>query len=59
MSGAILGAVLIMTVKPGLRDSVIIAVVSMLVGALSAQALLRRSADQRTSTAVPAALELD
>ena len=41
MTGAILGAVLIMTVKPGLRDAIIVAVVSMILGAAVAQGMLR------------------
>jgi undecaprenyl pyrophosphate phosphatase UppP len=41
MTAAILGAILIMTVKPGLRDSIIVAGVSMILGAASAQAMLR------------------
>jgi hypothetical protein len=38
---AILGAALLMTVKPGLRDSIIVAAVSMLLGAASAQLMVR------------------
>lgn len=51
MAVAILGVVLMMTVKPGLRDSVIVAVVSLLVGAASAQLMLR-SGRARESSAV-------
>ncbi len=41
MTVAILGAAFLMTVKPGLRDSIIIAAVSLLLGAASAQLVLR------------------
>lgn len=52
MTTAILGAALIMTVKPGLRDSIIIAAVSMLLGAASAQPMLRaRKAESAPETA--------
>jgi hypothetical protein len=55
MTAAILGAALIMTVKPGLRDSVIIAVVSMLLGAASALAILRARKAQPVSEAAATA----
>jgi uncharacterized membrane protein len=58
MTAAILGAVLIMTLKPGLRDSIIIVVVSMILGALSAQPLLRtRAASPMVPAAEPAKAE--
>jgi len=41
-----------MTVKPGPRDSIIIAVVSLLVGAASAQLMLRSGPARETSSVV-------
>jgi hypothetical protein len=55
MTGAILGAILIMTVKPGLRDSIIIAAVSLILGGLSAQLVLRNRTSPQTAVAVVAA----
>lgn len=52
MSVAILGAVLIMTIKPGLRDSIIIAALSMLLGAASAQLTVRAQKTERAAEPV-------
>ena len=59
MSVAILGAVLLMTVKPGLRDSIIIAVISLILGALSAQPILRRDVAQTGASPAVVGAEAD
>jgi hypothetical protein len=59
MSAAIIGAVLIMTVKPGLRDSIIIVAVSMILGAAGTQAMLRNSAAASLPEPAPAAADAE
>lgn len=52
MTGAILGAVLIMTTKPDLRDSIIIAAVSLILGALLTRIVLPRQGTTKARDAV-------